>query len=477
MRGWRSKNIQSYAVSIWRFPLSIFKPCDIRGVYPDNLDIATAERIGASIGTILDGQPLLIGGDVRLSTPELKSAVIRGLVSTGCHVVDLGILPTPAFYFARRQLGIVGGVMVTASHNPPQYNGMKIILGQMPITVEEMERVKSVFELGEFRIGSGDIEQVNLIEEYVDFIEGYWGRLRKDRSAQPNVRVVLDCGNGCYSDIAPRVLSELGIEFTPLFCEIDGRFPSRSPDSSLAANVTALSKAVVEQRADLGIAFDGDGDRVSFVDETGTFLDADTGVAVLAAHIPGGVAGEKVVLDIKCSQCAHDVVKSRGGIPLPEKSGHTFIRARMAVEDAKWGGEVSGHYFYRDLGYADDGLYTALLMTHIVSNAGKLSELRAAVPRYYTTPDIRLHTDNSPAVLDAIAAAFPPSRVQRLDGVKVLFDDGWALARISVTEPVLTLRFESKQPEALECIVQAFLSPVPRVKQDFDEYRSKRGEL
>ncbi len=453
-------------------PLSIFKPCDIRGVFPTDIDAQIAERIGKAVGTLLNGGSALVGGDVRLSTPELKSAVTRGLADTGISVIDLGILPTPAFYYARRRLGVNAGVMVTASHNPPEYNGLKMILGDLPITPGQVSDIKAVYESGDFRSAVGSIETVDVTEDHVGFLKQFWTDLTRGKKC--GLKVVVDCGNGSFSEIAPRVLRELGVEFVPLFCEVDGAFPSRSPDSSLAANLTALSRTVVEQRANLGIAFDGDGDRVSFVDENGLYLDADTGVAVLAAHIPGGVAGESVVLDIKCSQCAHDVVRSCGGTPLSEKSGHTFIRTRMAIEDAKLGGEVSGHYFYRDLGYADDGMYTALLMTHIVSTAGKLSELREEVPHYFTTPDIRLHTDNSPAVLDAIASAFPSDRVQRLDGVKVLFDEGWGLARISVTEPVLTLRFESKRPEALESIVQAFLSPVPRVKKDFEEYRSTR---
>jgi len=442
--------------------MSIFKACDVRGVYPHEMDEDTARRIGRAVGTILRGKDAVVGGDVRLSTPQLKAAVVEGITSSGCDAADIGIVPTPAFYFAKKKLGAVGGVMVTASHNPPDHNGLKIILGDLPITEAELSQIEELAVHGEFASGAGKQTQVDIIPDYKRFLTSEFGS--RMQALGRKARVIIDCGNGCYSEIAPDVFESLGIPFEPLYCVADGTFPNRSPNSADPKNLADLCSAVVRSGADMGIAFDGDGDRVSFVDENGGVLTADQTIGVISSQIGVG-SGDRVVLDIKCSSAVAQIVESLGAAPIMEKSGHTFIKTRVIREGAKLGGEISGHLFYGELGGGDDGLYSALLMTHIVSEHGPLSQLAAQVPEYANTPDLRVGIDPDPEVLDTIAAAFPQEAVNRLDGVRVEFGDGWGLARLSITEPLITLRFEAKDEQTLKQIMNDFLSPVPNLKE------------
>jgi len=451
--------------------MSIFKACDVRGLYPDEIDEKRVYRIGRAIGTVLDSKTVVVGGDVRLSTPSLKRALIDGLTFSSCDVINLGAIPTPAFYFAKSRLGADAGVMVTASHNPPDFNGLKIVLGDLPITEQQLARIRGLSESNWFLTRRKRSRRVGILADYIDFILGEGRRLLDVGPSRPRrcsfpVKVAIDCGNGCYSKIAPMVFGKLGINHAPLFCQVDGSFPNRSPDSAVARNLETLQGLVVSEQAGLGIAFDGDGDRVGFVDETGKVLPADKALAIMVRYADGGIAAaEKVVIDIKCSSAAAEVVRSMGATPLVEKSGHTFIKTRMITEEAVLGGEMSGHFFHRRLGGGDDGLYSALLMTAISARHGPLSALAAEIPSYATTPDLRIRAAPDPALIETIAEAFPASMVSRHDGVKVVFEDGWGLARLSVTEPVITLRFEGRDESALRRIMDDFLSPTPDLKR------------
>ncbi|MDH7601962.1 MAG: phosphomannomutase/phosphoglucomutase [Armatimonadota bacterium] len=443
----------------------IFKPCDIRGVYPNELNEEAVYRIARACGTLAESSDVILAGDVRLSTPSLKEAAARGLMDAGCVVHDLGIVPTPVFYYARRRLGINPGLMITASHNPPHYNGVKIVLGELPITEREMESIKNLAMTEKVASGRGRILKREIVSDYEDWMLRCSTELLQGAESLP--KVVVDCGNGCYSEIAPRVLERAGLRVVPVFCEVDGTFPNRSPNSALPENLSELRAAVVSTGANFGIAFDGDGDRVSFVDEHGAFVIMDKAIAVLAANLPSPLSpGDKVVLDIKCSAAVSDTVRALGAVPITEKSGHAYIKTRMIRERARFGGEISGHFFYQDLNSGDDGLYTALLMAGTVARKGPLSELAAHIPSYATTPDIRLHIDSEPhVILDAIANAFTPEQVSRLDGVRVQLVQGWGLIRASVTEPVITLRFEGKTPEALRKVIEQILAPTPEIRQ------------
>ncbi len=438
--------------------MSIFKACDIRGVYGTDLTDDTAYRIGRAAGTMMSGRTLVVGGDVRVSSPALKSALIKGLTLSGVDVIDVGIVPTPAFYFAIRDLNADGGVMVTASHNPTQFNGMKLSLGPLPVTPEDILAVKALTETEAFVSGSGQTTAVDVIPSYKSFILSV-----APRSSLAGLgKIILDCGNGCYSDIAPVVFAQMGYEVEGLFCEPDGSFPNRSPNSALAENLTALRERMAEGGAMLGVAFDGDGDRVSFVDGRGRFLSSDKAIVILAKRILADNQGRKVIYDLKCSSVAPESIASAGGIAIPERSGHAFIKRRMITEDAVFGGELSGHYFYRELGGGDDGLYTALLMADMVVKAGmSLAEIADSVTEYATTPDLRVpYEGDRHEIIERIAASFPAECVSRQDGVRVVFRDGWALARVSVTEPVITLRAEATDQTRVFEIMQEFLGPV-----------------
>ncbi len=442
---------------------SIYKACDIRGKYPSEINEEIVHLIGKAVGTLYKSKPIVVGGDVRYSTPSIKNSLIEGLISTGCNVIDIGIVPTPAFYHT---LDVIdnncAGVMVTASHNPPNYNGLKIAPGKLPITELEIQEVKHLTISQNFDLGNGKLDSFNITPIYENWIIEQGRSILK--SSPKTLRVVVDCGNGCFSEIAPRVVNELGIENIPLFCAIDSQFPNRSPNSADPKNLQKLAICVVNEKAHLGIAFDGDGDRVSFVDENGEILSADESISIIASHKRNPVrSGDKVVLDIKCSSAVSDTICALNAVPILEKSGHTYIKRRMINENASFGGEISGHFFYRELGGGDDGLYSAIIMIDIAARLGGLSKIKSNIPHYYTTPDIRVMIDPNPNILNLIASHFPEDRVSRLDGVRVVFDNGWALARISVTEPVMTFRFESKCKGCIEKIIDEFLESVPHV--------------
>ncbi len=467
--------------------MGIFKACDVRGVYGKDLTEEIVYKIGRAVGTLLAGKAVVLGGDVRISTPALKAEVSRGLVESGAEVLDIGIVPTPVFYFARRHLGVEPGVMVTASHNPPEFNGLKLVLGPLPITEDELKAVEELANLGKFRNGSGSVRAPEIVSPYQSFIQSI---ARAERDAHL-LKVVIDCGNGCNSGLAPDLFRRFGFHIEELHCTPDGIFPNRNPNSADPQNLVDLIRTVRSTKADVGVAFDGDGDRVAFVDDRGRFLTSDKAIVILSRYLlagtplpvgegaGGGRRAERVVYDLKCSSVVPESVTAAGGIPIPERSGHTFIKTRMITDDALFGGEISGHFFYRELGGGDDGIYSALLMANMLVRTGsKLSELADAVPALENTPDIRVpFSGNREDVIERIASAFPAEQVSRLDGVRIAFKGGWGLARPSVTEPAITFRFEAEDRARLEEIMGGFLAPVPdierRVRQAWANLRSE----
>jgi phosphomannomutase/phosphoglucomutase len=440
--------------------MSIFKACDIRGVYPRDLDEPLYDRLGRALGTLLRQRTVapavLVGGDVRPSTPSLRASLIAGLVSTGCRVSDLGTVPTPLVYFAARRRQPDGLAVVTASHNPPNHNGLKLSLGPLPITEAEMARVERTLAEGAFARGHGSVEPLSVEEEYLDFLAA---------AVRPadGLCLVLDCGNGTSSALAPRALRRLGCDVLELFCTPDGAFPNRSPNPALPENLTALCQRVREAGARLGVALDGDGDRLALVDDLGRPLTGDQAIILLARHaLRGKPPGERVVCDLKCSQAVLEAIQAAGGVPLLERSGHAFIKARMLRENALFGGELSGHFFYRELAGGDDALYSILRVAELLNAApAPLSAVVDALPHYAITPDLRIPyaAADGPERIERLAAA-ADGDVLRLDGVRVAYPDGWALARCSVTEPLLTFRFEATagSPRA---IAERFLAPAP----------------
>jgi phosphomannomutase/phosphoglucomutase len=442
--------------------MGIFKACDIRGRYGADLTPEVAEQLGLAVGTELAGQVAVVGGDLRPSTELLKEALIKGMMAAGCHVIDVGVLPTPAFYFAKDYLQADGGVMVTGSHNPAGDNGFKISLGPWPITEEELASLKRRMGIGDFVQRASSYERFEVIDHYETFIKSKF-------PAGGGLKVVVDAGNGCYAHIAPQVLRELGYEVVELYCDPDGRFPGRPPNPAIAANLAALCETVVRSGADVGAAFDGDGDRVVFVDDRGRVVESDHSIVLFARYLLGSGPGE-VVYDLKCSTIVQEEVRRAGGLPAMEKSGHAFIKTTLLRRKALLGGEISGHFFFGELG-RDDGLYATLLMLHILAEEGRgLAALADTVPRYPITPDIRLPCppEETQVIMQELEQSFAQEtgcEISTLDGVRIAWPDGWALIRPSVTEPLITLRFEAHSERRLAHIQEMVVARSPHLKK------------
>lgn len=440
--------------------MSIFHACDIRGIAGETLTEEMAYHIALAIGVKLTGKKVAVGGDVRLSTPVLKAALMKGLAESGCQVMDLGTVATPVFYYGMKKLGAEGGVMVTASHNPAPYNGFKPVLGPQPVTEEDVAELGRMVKAGTRVYGEGSITKVELLEEYIEDIS---------RLAKPNpMKVVLDAGSGATSHIAPGLFRKLGYDVVELFCEADGRFPHRSPNPALAENLTALCAKVKETGASIGVAFDGDGDRVAFVDENGRPVDNDDIIVLLARYYLEQQPGGAIIYDAKCSMVAPEEIKKAGGRAVMARAGHTFSKAAFLREQALFAGEISGHFFFRELGN-DDGMFAGLKICEFVAEHGSLAALIDGIPNYLLTPDIRVKytgTDKE-AILDAAAAKLAAYQPNRIDGVRIEFADGWGMIRSSVTEPLFTFRFEAKNLTRLTEIVQLLLSALPeQIKEE-----------
>lgn len=438
--------------------MSIFKDCDIRGIYGHELDEDTALRLGKALSRHLAGRAVVVGGDLRPSTPPLKGALVEGLVWGGCHVIDVGAVPTPALYYAKRALGAPGAVMVTASHNPARYNGFKLMIGDRPVTPETLRDLARAMAEGAFGPGVGSVRAEHVIAGYADaLVRAFPGLSRR--------RLVVDAGNGSMWDVAPDVLRRAGQEVVPLFCTPDGSFPHRNPNPAVPAHLTALCERVRAAGADLGIAYDGDGDRVVFVDERGAVQPADRVLVLFLRHALEGRPGGAVVYDLKASSVVAEETLAAGGRPLMEKSGHAFIKARLLDEGAVLGGEVSGHYFFGELG-GDDALYATLYYLRVLDAAGaSAAQALSSVPAYAITPDIRVACppEEADAILAELERGLSDRPIDRLDGVRATFDHGWALARRSVTEPLITLRFEAHTAEELARIQERVRAASPRL--------------
>ena len=448
--------------------MSIYKACDIRGVYGAELDEQHMQRIGRAVGSILvkrlGREPsVLVAGDLRPSTPSLKQSLTDGLLATGAQLIDIGVAPTPLFYHTFRELAADAAAMVTASHNPPEFNGLKLCLSRRPITPEEIDLVRDTVEKGDFAQGHGTGRDADLAQSYEDFFASSFPR-------RIPLKVVVDAGNGCFWELAPRVLERLGFEVTRLFCEPDGSFPNRSANPATDP-LDALCETVRRTEAHFGLALDGDGDRAAFVDEQGRRVVNDKAIVLLGRHAlaTGARLGvrEKVVCDLNCSQVVPEEMAKCGAEPLSERAGYAFIKSRMIDEDAILGGEISGHVFYRALGGGDDALYAATQMGRLLLREGRpLSTLADEIPSYAITPPIRLECEGdlpARAVEAIVRHAEGRHEIIRLDGVKVQYVNGWALARPSITEPVLAMRFEAREPGQLAPIIRDFLEPVPDV--------------
>ncbi len=465
--------------------MSIIKPCDIRGRYPDELDDATARALGRAIGARIADEQIVVGGDLRVHTPALKSQLIEGLLESGVHVVDIGTVPTPAFYFARHEMQIHNGIMVTASHNPAVYNGFKITLGERPIEEQQLQDIAKDMGAGVFHPRPrGGLIQDFILEKYRDRLLSAFGkelpeiaRLFPSVNAQDETQkaaVVIDCGNGCNALLAADVFRAAGFEVHELFCEPDGSFPNREPNPAIPSNLKQLQKTVPAVGALLGIAFDGDGDRVAFVGPNGDYIEIDRSIAIFSRYFALRQTGARIVYDIKCSSVVPEQITSFGGVPVMERSGHTYMRATVLREGAAFGGELSGHCFFGTFGW-DDSLFAGLIFATIIERTQ--GQILQEIPRYETTPDLRIpySHDDKHELLDTLALYHTQKgsfTISRLDGVRGDSEVGWALARVSVTEPLFTFRFEGKTSVDLERVIRSFLSPVPKLLELVSTYRT-----
>jgi phosphomannomutase/phosphoglucomutase len=434
--------------------MGIFQACDIRGLADTELTNDIAYKIALAIGMKLSGKKVVVGGDVRLSTPRLKQILIDGLVHSGCQVIDIGIVATPVFYYALKAAMADGGVMVTASHNPAPYNGFKLVLGPQPVTEEDVAEIGRLVASGDSVQGQGSLEKLEIVEDYITYI--------KDKAKpQHLLRVVVDAGNGATSLIAPALYRAIGYDVVELYCQPDGAFPNRSPNPSLAENLKKLGEKVRAAGASLGVAFDGDGDRVAFVDENGRALDNDDIMVLLAQYYLRKEPGT-IIYDAKCSMVVPEEVDKAGGRAVMARAGHTFSKAAFLREHALFAGEISGHFFFSELGN-DDGMFGGLKLCEFVAASGSLAKLVDSIPNYLLTPDIRVpyHGADKPEVLDAIAAKLQAYKLNRIDGVRIEFADGWGMIRASVTEPLFTLRFEAKSPERMQQNMHILVDALP----------------
>ena len=438
--------------------MSIYKDCDIRGIYGNELCADEVYRIGRALATLAPGK-ILVGGDVRLSTPELKDALIRGLLDSGAQVVDLGTIPTPALYFAlKRCPDAAAGATVTASHNPPEYNGVKFMIGGNPVTRATMDKLHAIVESGEFIETEGTLSRWDILTDYLDYLA--------DRFHAPRpLHVLVDAGCGAMGRVAPEAFRRAGCRVTDLSCEPDGAFPDRSPNPADYSCLGTTGAAVRECRADFGVAFDGDGDRAVFLDESGAPVQNEKSLVLFIRSLLKDHPAP-VVYDQKSSSIVRDAVRVLGGTPLPEKSGHAFIKKRFLDNGASLAGEVSGHFFFGELGY-DDGLFAALCMAELLAGSDStLGQLAQSITCPPITPDIRIACPYAEQQrwLDAVEAAARAAGAEMsfLDGVRADFPDGWFLMRKSVTAEQITLRAEARSEARLRELIAQVAAALPK---------------
>jgi len=430
---------------------TIFREYDIRGIAEQELDSTSINQLGRAIGTYIRrerGNRVNLARDCRLSSPRLHEAILQGLVATGCEVTDLGMVPTPLLYYASFHLDADGGVMITGSHNPPEYNGFKVMCGTSTLHGEQIQELREIMERGEFAEGSGGVQEKDIATPYVQEIT--------DQFYFKNyIRVVVDCGNGTAGPVMHRLLEHLRCNKFELFFQPDGRFPNHHPDPTVPKNLESLISWVKDTEAYLGIAIDGDGDRIGAVDERGNIVWGDQLLAVFAQEILSRKPGAKFISEVKASQVLYDYIAKLGGEPIMWKTGHSLIKAKMQEEKAELAGEMSGHIFFADryFGY-DDALYATLRLLELVDRADKpLSTFLKDLPRTVTTPEIRVDCPDEEkfALVDQVKEEFRKThKIIDVDGVRVLFPEGWGLVRASNTQPALVMRFEASRPELLD---------------------------
>jgi phosphomannomutase / phosphoglucomutase len=450
-----------------------FREYDIRGIVGKEIADDDVVRMGKTFASYMRRQHkdrVAVGRDCRTSSLAFRDLLIEGLLAGGMDVVDVGICPTPVFYFALRHLDRQGGIMITASHNPPEYNGFKICNGFDTISGNEVQKLRIIMESGDFVTGTGHLTEYDIVTPYADFVLG-------NISIPKKLRVGLDGGNSVGGPVALPLLRKLGCEVHPLYCDMDGNFPNHEPDPTVIENLKDLIALVRREKLDLGIAYDGDGDRLGVVDHNGDVVFGDKLMIIFAREILSRRPGAVFVSEVKCSKTLYDDIEKRGGKAIMWRTGHSLMKDKMKEVGAALAGEMSGHMFFKDRYFGfDDGLYASFRLLEILANSGAtLPELLEGVPHTYATPEIRVPCPDD-LKFNVVEKAIEHFRASHLDiidvdGARIVFPDGWGLVRASNTQPMLVLRYEADSMERLEAIRQLVEGTIEQIK------RQQRGPL
>lgn len=444
----------------------IFREYDVRGIVGRDLTSGTVLAVAKGFGTYASRQgvkTVALGRDVRLSSPEFAKAMREGLLSTGLSVVDIGVCPTPLLYFSIIHFKVDGGVMITGSHNPPEFNGFKLCVGPAALYGEKIQEVRRIVERGEFATGKGSLVEREVIPAYREYV-------RANVSIPRRLKVVIDAGNGTGGLVAPVLFREMNVDVVELFCEPDGRFPNHFPDPTVPANLRHLVEKVRETGAEAGVGYDGDADRIGVVDEKGNVLFGDYLLVLFAREILSRKPGATIISEVKASQNLYDDIARRGGRAIMWRTGHSLIKKKMKEEKAELAGEMSGHIFFSDryLGY-DDAIYASARLFEILAREERpLSALLADLPPVVFTPEIRVECPDEVKfeVVERVAKIVRPKALEVIDvdGVRARFDGGWGLVRASNTQPVLVLRFEGRDQAAVDGIRAVMEDAVARAR-------------
>lgn len=439
-------------------PHEIFRAYDIRGVVDKSLTQEGVYAIGQAVGTmVLDsgGDTVVVGRDGRLSGMSFIDSLANGIASTGCHVINIGQVPTPVLYFATHHLEKHSGIIITGSHNPPDYNGLKIVVAGKALYGDDIQLIRTMIEQNQCHKGQGQIQEQSVTQAYIDAV-------KEKVTVEKRLKVVVDCGNGVAGAVAPELYQSLNIEVIPLFCDVDGHFPNHHPDPGQPKNLVDLQAAVETHEADLGLAFDGDGDRLGVIDSKGQIIWPDRLMMLFAEDILSREPGATFIYDVKSTSHIEGVVNKAGGKPLMWKTGHSLIKAKMRETNAALAAEMSGHFFFKERWYGfDDALYAGARLLELVTKQPLSSyELFKTLPDSVNTPEINLSVSEEEkfTLIDTLIKQgdFESNQITTIDGMRVDFNDGWGLVRASNTTPCLVLRFEADNQAALDRIQSNF---------------------
>ena len=443
---------------------NIFRANDIRGIAFEDLTEEVVFALGKALGTESINRrqdDFIIGRDGRISSPQLFEWLSEGVLSTGCNIIDIGVVPSPVFYHSTFSLNSSSGAVITGSHNPANYNGFKILFNNNATSSEEIQSIKQRIKERDFLSGTGNINSIDVVESYIQ-------EVTSNIKLKRPLNISIDCGNGAASVVAERIYKGLGCEVKGLFCNLDGKFPNHHPDPSKLENVEDLIKSVLNNNSEIGLAFDGDADRLGVISPTGEMIFPDMQMILFSEHILKKNPNSKIVFDVKCSKLLEEAILKSKGTPIMSKTGHTFIKSMIREKGAILGGEMSGHIFFNDRwpGF-DDGVYAGARMLEIVSYA-EGEDIFKALPKLVSTPEINIETSDEEKflIIDEFIkmSNFKDGKIIDIDGIRVEFDNGWGLLRASNTSPVLVLRFEADSSEALNNIKERFKNTLYKIE-------------